>query len=65
MRAVTKPTATPLMSTVSDDKLKIAKIEEYYEQFIVEFPFDNGMKKTELVSGVLPASKPEVSDVRL
>lgn len=45
MRAVTKQMATPLLSTVAEDKLKMAKIEENYDQFIVEHPFDDGTKK--------------------
>ncbi|KAI6191233.1 Cytoskeleton-associated protein 5 [Aphelenchoides bicaudatus] len=47
MRAVTKQMATPLLSIVAEDKLKMAKIEENYDQFIVDHPFDDGKKKVE------------------
>lgn len=50
MRAVTKQTALPLLSSVADDKLKMAKIEENYEQFVAEYPFDDGKKKVETAS---------------
>lgn len=49
MRAVTKQIAIPLLPLVAEDKLKMAKIEENYDQFIVEFPFDDGKKKVETV----------------
>lgn len=45
MRAVTKQIATPLLSAVAEDKLKMAKVDEYYDQFIVDHPFDDGKKK--------------------
>jgi hypothetical protein len=56
MRAVTKQVATPLMVEVAKDKLKMAKIEEYYEQFIVDYPFDDGTKKKEV------ADAPKMAD---
>lgn len=74
MRAVTKQIATPLLSIVAEDKLKMAKIEENYDQFIVEYPFDDGKKKAEAASASntnssapeQPASnKPEAVDSRL
>lgn len=45
MRAVSKKVAMPLLSSVADDKLKMAKIEENYNNFIEEFPFDDGTQK--------------------
>jgi hypothetical protein len=50
IRAVTKQVAMPLLSAVAEDKLKMAKIEENYDQFIVEYPFDDGKKKVEAAS---------------
>lgn len=47
MRAVTKKSAEPLLTSVAADKLKMAKVEEYYDQFIVDHPFDDGKKKVE------------------
>ncbi|CAD5225774.1 unnamed protein product [Bursaphelenchus xylophilus] len=38
MRAIGKQIAAPLLETVAQDKLKMNKVEEYYENFIVEFP---------------------------
>jgi hypothetical protein len=43
MRAVSKPLAAPLMTSVAADKLKMAKVEEYYEKFIAEYPNDNAL----------------------
>lgn len=40
MRAVGKPMASPLLAIVAVDKLKMFKIEEYYENFTAEFPND-------------------------
>ena len=45
MRAVTKQTAAPLLSAVANDKLKMAKVDAYYEQFIIDHPPDDGTKK--------------------
>lgn len=45
MRAVSKKVAMPLLAPVADDKLKMAKIEENYNNFIEEFPFDDGTQK--------------------
>lgn len=44
MRAVTKQGAMPLLSSVSADKLKMAKVEGYYEQFIADHPTKNAGK---------------------
>lgn len=44
MRAVGKPIAAPLLSNVRSDKLKAAKIEEYYEKFTAEYPNNNTSK---------------------
>jgi hypothetical protein len=46
----------------------MAKIEEYYEQFIVDYPFDDGTKKKEVVKSVVksvvkPVAKPVVKPV--
>lgn len=62
MRAVTKQIATPLLATVAEDKLKMAKIEENYDQFIVEHPFDDGKKKTE-PKAQAPAAKQTAAPV--
>jgi hypothetical protein len=67
MRAVSKQIATPLLATVADDKLKMAKIEENYDQFIIDHPFDDGKKKTETRSAAsvkqTTVSQPIVNDV--
>jgi hypothetical protein len=44
MRALTKKVARPLLAPVAVDKLKMEKIEEQYEQFIAEYPLDDGLK---------------------
>jgi hypothetical protein len=45
MRAVSKKIALPLLGTVANDKLKMAKVDENYDQFIAEYPFDDGTPK--------------------
>ena len=45
MRAVSKQAAEPLLSAVAEDKLKMAKVEAFYEQFIIDHPRDDGTKK--------------------
>jgi hypothetical protein len=75
MRAVTKNIALPLLVPIAADKLKMEKIEENYEQFIVEYPFDDGTKKVEanapcsssngMEEAANGSNEPEVIDSRL
>lgn len=56
MRAVSKKIALPLLGNVANDKLKMAKVDENYEQFIAEYPFDDGAPKQ--VARPVTAQKP-------
>lgn len=54
MRAVSKPLAAPLLTAVAADKLKMAKVEEYYEKFFAEFPSDSTSKGQNLTEAARP-----------
>lgn len=60
MRAVSKPLAAPLLISVAGDKLKMAKVEEYYEKFVAEFPSDGVMGGQHLTE----ATKPDTTTSR-
>jgi hypothetical protein len=49
MRAVSKQNAGPSLTALSDDKLKMLKVEEYYERFNADFPFNDGAPKQRAV----------------
>lgn len=56
MRAVGKPGAMPLLVAVAGDKLKMAKLEEQYEQFIKEQPTNfNGAANVSFVLIIVDA----------
>ncbi|KAI6210669.1 Protein kinase domain-containing protein [Aphelenchoides besseyi] len=40
LRAVGKQAGASLLSSVAEDKLKMAKVDEYYDQYIKDFPSD-------------------------
>ncbi|KAI6243739.1 HEAT repeat protein [Aphelenchoides fujianensis] len=46
LRAVGKEAGSPLLSTVAEDPLKMAKINAFFEQFIADFPADHTAKPT-------------------
>ncbi|KAI6205854.1 hypothetical protein M3Y94_00839700 [Aphelenchoides besseyi] len=48
LRAVGKQAGASLLSSVAEDKLKMAKVDEYYDQYIKDFPPD-------------PVTKPEAT----
>lgn len=63
MRAVSKKVALPLLSAVADDKLKMAKIEENYNGFIEEYPFDDGSQKQQAPTKQAAPQKAAVKEV--
>ncbi|KAI6217477.1 hypothetical protein M3Y99_01765500 [Aphelenchoides fujianensis] len=57
LHAVGRQAGMPLIQTVADDKLKMAKVDEYFEQFANEVPKEETTTTTAEVPAELPKSE--------
>ncbi|CAD5229231.1 unnamed protein product [Bursaphelenchus okinawaensis] len=66
MRAVGQQASLPLLSSVQGDKLKMAKVEEYYEQFVQEYPpVSAAAAKASEKEAAKPGGKPKAKPIEV